>query len=227
LERKKKYDEKLLRILDSACRLFAKKGYHQASIRDIAAETGVSPAGLYYYFKSKEELLFLILDARLGSLLDRVQAEAGDIEDPATRLKTIVACHLAHLQKHQEGMRVLAQEWEALSGSFDLQIRGLMREYVELVSRTLEELSPQMSEKDLRATTFGLLGMLNWVDQWHRPGKDLPLEILAVRYSEILLGGIMTDAPAPPSPEKAEESEPAKAWAKKDAASSILSGPGF
>ena len=84
LGRNEKYDEKLLRILDSACRIFAKKGYHHASVRDVAAETGVSPAGLYYYFKSKEELLFLILEARLGSLLDRIQAQAGDIEDPAS-----------------------------------------------------------------------------------------------------------------------------------------------
>jgi AcrR family transcriptional regulator len=227
LERNKRYDEKLLLILDSACRIFAKKGYHQASIRDVASETGVSPAGLYYYFKSKEELLFLVLEARMGSLLDLVRAEAGEIEDPAARLKTIVACHLAHLEKHQEGMRALAQDWEVLSGSFGQQIRSLMREYAELVTRTLKEISPQTSPRDLRAATFGLFGMLNWVDQWHRPGRDLPMETLAVRFSEILLGGIMADAPTPREREKPEESEPAGAWSKKNAASSILSGPGF
>jgi len=227
LERNKKYDDKLLRILDGACRVFAKKGYHHASIRDVATETGVSPAGLYYYFKSKEELLFLILEARLGSLLDRVQDEASGIEDPALRLKTIIACHLKHFETHRESMRVLVHEWETLSGSSGHQIRSLMRQYAELVIQTLKELSPQKSIKDLRAAAFGLFGMLTWVDQWHRPGRDLPLESLADRFSEILLGGFAPEAPTSPAPEKPEESEPAKAWSKKNAASSILSGPGF
>ena len=227
LEPNNKYDEKLLRILDSACRIFAKKGYHQASIRDVATETGVSPAGLYYYFKSKEELLFLILEARLGSLIDRVQDEAGGIEDPALRLKTIVACHLRHFESHRESMRVLVHEWESLSGSYDHQIRSLMRQYAELVIQTLKELSPRRSIEDLRAAAFGLFGMLTWVDQWHRPDRDLPMDSLADRFSEILLQGFVPEAQTLPAPEKPEDSEPAEAWSKKNAASSILSGPGF
>ncbi|MBA3246449.1 MAG: helix-turn-helix transcriptional regulator, partial [Pyrinomonadaceae bacterium] len=55
-----RYDQKLEFILRTAARIFAEKNYHSTSMRDISRETNVSLAGLYYYCKSKEELLFLI-----------------------------------------------------------------------------------------------------------------------------------------------------------------------
>jgi AcrR family transcriptional regulator len=227
LERQKRYDEKLVRILDGACRVFAEKGYHDASIRDVATETGVSPAGLYYYFKSKEELLFLILEARLTSLMERLQEDALSIQDPAERLKRIVACHMAHVHRYREGMTVLVREWQTLSGTFGKDIRRLMREYVEELIQTLKEISPRRSRKELRAAAFGLFGMLNWVDQWHRPDRDLPLDVLADRFSEILLRGVAADT-SPPLPAKdSQEAATASDWSKKSTKSSILSGPGF
>ena len=74
------YDEKLSRILRIAAETFAERGYHQASIRDIAAATGVSLSGLYYYFRSKEELLFLIQDHVFGEILDRASRALSEVE---------------------------------------------------------------------------------------------------------------------------------------------------
>jgi AcrR family transcriptional regulator len=215
LDRKKKYDEKLLMILDSACGIFAKKGYHNASVRDVAAATGVSPAGLYYYFQSKEDLLRLILETSLSSLMDRIRDEVVGIEDPAIRLRAIIRAHLAHFEKNGKEMRVLVHEWEALSGVLGKGIRDLMREYARVVSLTLQELSPQKTRLELRAATFGLFGMLTWVDQWYRPGRDLPLDLLAEEFAGIFLGGVLSGTPATPE------------WSKKNSASSMLSGPGF
>ncbi|MFH1762676.1 MAG: TetR/AcrR family transcriptional regulator [Gemmatimonadota bacterium] len=191
--RRKKFDQKLLLILDSACGIFAKKGYHNASVRDVAAATNVSPAGLYYYFQSKEDLLRLILESCLSSLLDRIREDVVGIEDPAIRLRAIVRAHLAHLENNGKEMRVLVREWEALSGPLGDEIRGLMREYARVVIRTFQELSPDRSLGELRAATFGLFGMLNWVDQWYRPGQDLPLNLLADQFAGIFLGGCVSD----------------------------------
>ena len=60
-EKTERYDLRLKEILHTSARVFAEKGFHNASVRDISRETGVSLAGLYYYFQTKEELLFLIL----------------------------------------------------------------------------------------------------------------------------------------------------------------------
>lgn len=193
MNRKRSYDEKLLLILDRASGIFAKKGYHNASVRDVAAATNVSPAGLYYYFQSKEELLRLILDGCLSSLIDRIRKDVVGIEDPAIRLRAIVRAHLSHFEKNGKEMRVLVREWGALAGPVGDEIRQLMREYAGVVIRTFRELSPDRSLQELRAATFGLFGMLSWVDQWYRPGQDLPLDLLAEQFAGILLGGFASD----------------------------------
>src|SRR5215210_4171661 len=74
------YDEKLESILRTAASIFAEKGYHQASIRDIARATGVSLSGLYYYFDSKEELLFLIQDHAFGTLTGNLERMLEGVE---------------------------------------------------------------------------------------------------------------------------------------------------
>ena len=227
VERKKKYDEKLLLILDSACGIFAEKGYHNASVRDVAAATGVSPAGLYYYFQSKEELLHLILDACLSSLMDRIRDDVVGIGDPAVRLRAIIRTHLTHFQKNGKEMRVLVHEWRALSGPFGEEIRGLMREYAQVVIRTIKDLSPDKTSKELRAAAFGLFGMLTWVDQWYRPGRDLSLDLLAEQFSDTFLVGFLSTPRTGAAERTTEAQEPTQEWSKQNSTSSILSGPGF
>lgn len=226
MQRKNKYDEKLLRILDSACEIFAQKGYHNASVRDVASATGVSPAGLYYYFESKEELLHLILEACLAPLMDRIKEDICDIQDPALRLRAIVGAHLAHFDGHQKEMRVLVHEWQALTGPFGESIRRLMRDYARIVIRTFKELSPEKGSKELRASAFGLFGMLTWVDQWYSPGRDLPLDQLADRFAGFLLAGV-AETTTPSARKKETKDKPDPAWSEGDSTSTILSGPGF
>lgn len=227
LSRKKRYDQKLLRILDSACGVFAQKGYHNASIRDVAAATGVSPAGLYYYFHSKEELLHLILEAGLSSLLDRIREDISGIANSASRLRTIIRAHLTHFEKNGKEMRVLVQEREALSGPSRDEIRTLMREYTQIVIGTLKDLSPEKTSRELRAAAFGLFGMLTWVDQWYRPGRDLPLDLLAEEFSGIYINGILSNPRTNYGSESPGTEVPTQEWSKKKSKSSILSGPGF
>ena len=63
------YDEQLQQILKTSAKIFAEKGFHRTSIRDIARATGMSLAGIYYYFRTKEELLFLTKGSTKGSNL--------------------------------------------------------------------------------------------------------------------------------------------------------------
>jgi AcrR family transcriptional regulator len=213
--------------MDRACKIFAEKGFHNASIRDVAAATGTSPAGLYYYFRSKDELLHLILEGCLSSLLTRVRSEAAGIRDPGTRLKAIVRTHLDHYSRNRKEMRVLVHEWEALSGPFGEDIRTLMREYAEVVSETLRALHPDRSPEELRAATFGLFGMLTWVDQWHRPGRDLPLDLLADQFSAIFLGGFTGRGGEAARQPESNGNDTSQEWTEKNSTPSILSGPGF
>jgi len=229
LNRRARYDEKLVGILECACQIFADKGYHHASVRDVAAATGLSPAGLYYYFRTKEELLFLIMQTCLVSLLERIRARTSRVDDPALRIRIIARTHLAHVERRGKQMRVLVREWESLEGDFRAEIRRHMRSYLNLVIRALKEISPQKRPAELRAAAFALFGMLTWVDQWYHPDRDLPMDLLADSFSGILLEGFRTGTFTPSRSAHTGEAERllTAAWSRKSAASSILAGPGF
>lgn len=226
MDRKARYDEKLLMILDRASSLIARKGYHNTSIRDVAAETGVSPAGLYYYFESKDELLHLILDSCFSPLMERMRNEVAVIEDPAVRLRTLIRTHLDHFKDNGEEMRVLVHEWRSASGAYGSKIRDLMREYVEVATRLFRELFPEKDAQQLRASVFGLFGMLSWVDRWYRPGRDLPLDLLANEFASIVLQGVPARGKGRRDPDRSKETSDGE-WSEKSSTSSILSGPGF
>jgi AcrR family transcriptional regulator len=227
MEQKKKSDEKLSLILDHASRIFAEKGYHAASVRDVATATGVSPAGLYYYFQSKEELLHLILDGCLSGLVSRIRDDAAEIKNPAGRLKAIIRTHLDQFRSSRPEMRVLVREWDVLSGPFGKEIRKLMRDYTQIVIRTFKELSPGKSSQELRAAAFGLFGMLTWVDQWYRPQKDLSVDLLADEFTSIFLGHFLTGSAGGAGGVDPGQDGSSGDWSRKNSTSSILSGPGF
>lgn len=184
------YDEKLLGILRASAGVFAEKGYHRASVRDISAATDVSLSGLYYYFRSKEELLFLIQDHCFGTLLDRVQARLRGVESPTDRLRLFVSNHLQFFLNNMEEMKVLSHESEVLTGEFKAQIAVKKRDYSETLSEILKELV-SLPEPELRAATFGLFGMMNWIYTWHKPGRDLSEEALIEQTLQLFLNGFL------------------------------------
>src|SRR5919202_3943690 len=90
-----RYDQKLEFILRTSARIFAAKGFHSTSMRDIARATRVSLDGLYYYCKSKEELLFLIQDNCFGRVLTRLQERLGDADGAVEKLRLVIENHLS------------------------------------------------------------------------------------------------------------------------------------
>jgi AcrR family transcriptional regulator len=184
-----RYDRKLEMILREAGGVFADKGYHQATIRDIARATGVSLAGLYYYFKSKEDLLFLVLDHSLGRLLSRQRTTLAGVADPHDRFRIFILNHLSYFAENEQEMKVLAREAASVTGEMRSRIAGRELQYTGIVYRILRDLAPDENAPDLRVATFALFGMLNWVYTWYLPERHLPVERLAEELGQIFLNG--------------------------------------
>src|SRR3712207_8483116 len=111
-----RYDQKLEFILRTAARIFAEKGYHSTTMRDISRATGASLSGLYYYCKSKEELLFLIQDNCFGRVLERLEERLGETGDAVARLRLVVGNHLSFFAANMAEMKVLSHEADSLAG---------------------------------------------------------------------------------------------------------------
>ena len=192
------YDEKLESILRASAAIFAEKGYHQASIRDIARATRVSLSGLYSYVTSKEELLFLIQDHAFGTLDDTLERLLEGVDDPHRKLRLLMENHLRYFVGNMAEMMVHSHEAESLGGEFRERVNARKRRLTERAMEILEELGPG-NGVDLRVATFSLFGMMNWLYNWYRPDKDVPVEQLADHMSRLFLGGFLkegTEVPA-------------------------------
>lgn len=187
------YDEKLESILRRAASIFAEKGYHQASIRDIARATRVSLSGLYYYFQSKEELLFLIQDHALSSLLDNLERLAAEAHDPQERLRLLIESHLRYFLSNMAEMKVLAHEADSLTGDFRRTVILQKRRLTEIAAELLAEIRPDAGF-DPRVSVFALFGMMNWIYTWYRPGRGVPLEALAEQMTRLFVHGYLEGA---------------------------------
>lgn len=203
------YDEKLESILRTAAAIFAEKGYHQASIRDIARATRVSLSGLYYYFSSKEELLFLIQDHAFGTLLANLEGMIEGVDDPHRALRLLIENHLRYFVANMAEMKVLSHEADSLSGEFRTRVNAKKRRLTEAAVEILTRLNPGGGPVDTRVAAFALFGMMNWLYNWYRPGRDVPVEKLADDMHRIFVSGFLSDGAV--VPEGAGERAPGEA----------------
>jgi AcrR family transcriptional regulator len=187
------YDEKLQELLKCAAKIFAEKGFHRTSIRDIARASGMSLAGLYYYFRTKEELLYLIQERCFLTLLQRWETTGDPKTDVRARIRAFAENHLSFFLHNMFEMKVMAHEDESLTGEFEEKILILKRRYVKILMDLVAELQgPERGkEVDLRTATFALFGMMNWIYTWYHPKRDLPLPELIEQMMRIYFFGAL------------------------------------
>ena len=190
------YDEKLARILQTAAASFADKGYHDTSIRDISRATGVSLSGLYYYFRSKEELLFLIMDHCFSTVLENARALLAGEADPERRLRLFIENHLRFFVSNMKEMKVLSHEARSLTGDYRRLVNTKKGQYTDLCIRILADLAPAQSI-DARIGAYSLFGMMNWIYNWYKPERDVPVAELADNMSRLFLNGYLGGAGEP------------------------------
>jgi TetR/AcrR family transcriptional regulator, cholesterol catabolism regulator len=187
------YDENLQRILKTSAKIFAEKGFHHTSVRDIARATKMSLSGLYYYFTTKEELLFLIQERCFVTLLQRWEQAANSKLDIRARIRAFAENHLSFFLHNMPEMKVMAHEDESLTGEFNDRILVLKRRYVKVIMDLIAELQTKEDGKgiDLRVATFALFGMMNWIYTWYQPKRDLPLPQLIEQMLRIYFFGLL------------------------------------
>lgn len=188
-----RYGAQLDQILDTAAEIFSEKGYHDASIRDLAERTQMSLAGLYYYFRSKEELLFLIQDHAFGAILTNLEESLRDVTDPREKLRRIVLNHFRYFTQHMAYQKVCAFEQEILQGEAYAEVGRKRRRYFELVREVLQEVNGKREYPiKLGAITLFLFGAMSWIHMWYNPKKDGNPEDMAQTLTDLFLYGYLT-----------------------------------
>ncbi len=200
-----RFDRRLGEILDYATEVFAEKGYEGASMRDLSRLSGISLAGLYYYFESKEKLLYFIQQHTFNTIIERLRQGLQQSGDPETRVRIFVHNHISYSVAKQKAMKVLAHEDDVLKNGYGNELAAIKREYYRICVGLVEDLVKAEGLKFVgrhagasggigtRTAVLGLFGMMNWLYTWYRQRVDPDAETIAREMSDIFLRGVRAE----------------------------------
>jgi AcrR family transcriptional regulator len=186
-----RFDRQMAKILEHATAVFYEKGYEGASMRDLSRSSGMSLAGLYYYFESKEKLLYLIQKHYFTTVVERLRERLEDISHPEDRMRGFILNHLEYFLAYPKAMKVLSHEDDVLEGEFGAEIRALKRQYYLSCSELADALKrEERLQFNTRIAVLGLFGMMNWLYTWYNAKVDGDASTLARQIGDIFLQGI-------------------------------------
>jgi TetR/AcrR family transcriptional regulator, cholesterol catabolism regulator len=187
-----RFDRRLAEIITHATDVFCEKGYEGASMRDLSRASGMSLAGLYYYFESKERLLFLIQRHTFSTIVQRLKARLEGVIDQEERIHIFILNHLEYFLANQQAMKVLSHEADVLKNGFGSEVAAIKREYYRICVGLLEDLKRSRGlEFSTRIAVLSLFGMMNWIYTWHNPRVDADAQHLAGEMGDIFLRGVI------------------------------------
>lgn len=193
--------ERYEEILKAACDTIARRGFHQASIREIARAAGLSLAGLYHYVGGKDELLFLVLDRSLDRLISDLDGALAQVRTPEMRLLELIRTHLDFGFRQAAALKVINRDYDLLDEPQRSEVAAKRQAYLHRGLAVLKELDPhRRSQDELLSATNLLLGMLNGIATrpFLRSAEDA--RALAAEVGALFLYGFLEHAAAEDAP---------------------------
>lgn len=185
------YDEKTKAILDTAAALFARTGYPNAKMEDIAKACGASKSMLYHYFQTKDDLLYAMLEEHLEVLLVAMEQSFAEAHDPVERFHAFVRIYVRRSTQARRRHVVAINDLRFLPRGRQTPLLALERRVLQLAADLLSGLNPGLDASLYKPYALMLIGMLNWTDTWYRPGGKMKFAELCDRLSRLFLRGFL------------------------------------
>ena len=178
-------------ILTSATHLFAERGYRAVTIDDIAANLGYTKSVVYYYFKSKNAILWQLFQRTFETFFK--SAEAIPKEDLAddVALAKMLHLHAVNVMKYPETTAIWNRDESELDPQQKRQVRRMKRDYDALFESVYEAGMAKgvFRSMPLHVAVGGMLGMSNWLYSWYDPNGPLTPEQIADHFTTLLSDG--------------------------------------
>jgi AcrR family transcriptional regulator len=189
---RERYDRRHDELVTAAAARFARYGYDQTTMAQLAGSMGLATGALYHYFAAKDQLLEAICDDLMEPLLrsSRELLDATGDEPAAERLRALVRRWVAHVCDHRDHMLVFQQERHVIeSGERWRSVRASRKAFERLVAGVLDDaLDADAPGERSALALLGLLGMVNHTAQWYRPRGPLTPAQIADGYVALVLG---------------------------------------
>jgi AcrR family transcriptional regulator len=177
------------RLIGAAAEAFADKGFHATTTRDIAARAGLSPAGVYVHFSSKEDLLFQLSRQGHERALELVRAAGSRRASPPEQLEDIVSDFARWHAEHFRTARIVQYEFPHLSAGHRDEVLALRKQIDGMLRRVITAgvRSGDFAVPDVPGTTLALLSMCIDVARWFEPGTRRTPEAIGTAYGALAL----------------------------------------
>jgi AcrR family transcriptional regulator len=181
------------RILQEAAVLFARSGFDGSSLNDLAEELQISKAGIYHYFKSKQDVYDAITIQTLQGLFDHVSTVIRDARGPHDKLSAFMTAHAEFFERNYWAFRAMLISFSGMPAPQPRQEAVVLRERYE---RLLREIivdgmaQGQFRDADPASTGRAVLSLLNWMARWFHPGGAKSASEIALEYLDLLIHGL-------------------------------------
>ena len=182
-------------MLEAAGKVFAEKGYSEASVQDVADALGILKGSLYHYIETKEDLLFWLLEEvhrDVQEILDQIAADE-DL-DPLQRLQAYVRGQVEYNLGNLQRISIYYHDMDRLSADRLKQILDQRHAHERFVNKLIREAQDQgMADPslDARVLTNCLFGTVIWTYRWYRPNGKISRERIADLCADFALNGIV------------------------------------
>jgi TetR/AcrR family fatty acid metabolism transcriptional regulator len=187
-------NSKYHRILEAAVKVFARQGFHQSTVAQIAKEAGVADGTIYLYFKNKDDILVHFFGFKAKQVFDRFHAEVARGADSVEKLRNLVRVHLSEFQRDPDMAIVYHVETHQISRLAEDQIRAMGKMYHDIISDIVEEGQQEgLLRRDLYLSLVKRL-ILGAVDEtigaWLHSGRSYDLISMADPLADLFIKGI-------------------------------------
>ena len=182
-------------ILKKATDLFYRYGYSNTPIRKITEKVGVENPVIYYYFKSKDHLLFAIIESIADDLIGGLQEIIDRVPDPVERVREMIFFHITILERKKKPVKVFVEDNDKLPPKLRMMIKEKEKQIYHLYHTQFELLVEKGMARDIEIPliTFSLIGMINWIYRWFKDGGTLDVRGVADRTISILFSGVIIE----------------------------------
>jgi AcrR family transcriptional regulator len=183
---------RLEEVLQSAANIFFAKGYHATSIEDVARDVGMLKGSLYYYIKSKDDLLFRLLLAGIEDSDAFIAQQIDPQGEPLEQLERAIRAQIDYIIDNRVPFGLFLHEFDSLSGKRQHKLISVMSRYnsrfVDLVRRAQEQ--GKLIPGEPWIIVNGILGMCNWLYRWYDADQMSDSEQIKNIFVNMIFDGI-------------------------------------
>lgn len=173
--------------------LFGRIGFDASSLSDLSLETGISKAGIYHYFKTKQDVYDAIILKALRELFEHVSAAVESAGKPQEKLSAFMTAHADFFERNYWAFRCMLVSYTSMAAPEPLHEAVTLRENYEHMLRGIIAEGIRLGEfrdVDPAATGRAVLSMLNWMARWFQPNGPKSSHDFAQEYYDLLFSGL-------------------------------------